>query len=69
MTNPLLLPIRTLGWAAAGLAAGVAGWKLGVYLAEVALGEKESPLDSVSRLFDELKPEDPLWKRKFDPVS
>ncbi len=69
MANPLLFPLKTLGWAAAGLAAGAAGWKLGVYLAEVALGEKESPLDRVSQMLDELKPQEPLWKRKFEPVS
>jgi hypothetical protein len=69
MANPILLPMKALGWAAAGFVAGTAGWKLGVYLAEVALGEKESPLDRVSQVLDGLKPQDPLWKRKFEPIS
>lgn len=40
MVNPLLFPIKLLGWTAAGLALGV-GWKLGCHLVAVAMGEKE----------------------------
>ena len=69
MANPLFLPIKALGWAAAGFAVGAAGWKLGVYLAEVALGEKESPVDRASKIIDDLKSNEPLWKRKFEPIS
>lgn len=69
MGNPILLPMKAVGWAAAGVAAGLAGWKLGVYLAEVALGEKESPVDVISKYFEELQGEEPLWKRKFEPIS
>jgi len=64
MAIPVLLPLRILGWAAAGLAMGV-GWKVGTYLVDTAMGDTR-----VAEFIEELKSKcqceaEPLWKRRF----
>ncbi len=68
MAIPGLLPIRILGWAAAGMALGV-GWKVGTYLVDTAMGDTR-----VKDFLESLKcrcegEEPPLWKRRFSRFS
>ncbi len=68
----LLLPIKMVGFVAAGVALGV-GWKLGSYLVNTVMADQ-----NVKKFAQDLKgacsswaaPEEgePLWKRKFDKV-
>jgi hypothetical protein len=58
-------PIKLLCLAAAGLAIAF-GWKLGCYLGDLATGEKELPWPDILKPAD---PPEPLWKRKFSPIS
>lgn len=63
-----LLPLKMLGWAAAGVALGV-GWKVGCYLVE-KVAEDPSVKDFLSSLPSiGCSSEEPLWKRRFTKVS
>lgn len=68
MAPILWLPVKLFGWAAVG-AALAAGWKLGSYLLEAAMGDESAC--SVSRRSKEKEAgkEEPLWKRRFSKVS
>lgn len=70
-TNMLkLLPIsfRFVGWAAAGVALG-AGLKLGSYLVDAAMGEKEIAWPNLPDWFKGNAGGDPLWKKEFGKIS
>ena len=58
----------TTGLAAAGLIVW-GGWKLGEYLAHIALEEIESSHAQATDLTTENHDRKPLWKRRFSPVS
>jgi hypothetical protein len=68
MINPISIAIKLAGIVAAGAALG-AGWHLGTYLGDVALGEKTIDWPSLETLFGARDAEEPLWKRKFGPIS
>jgi len=70
MSNPLFLPLKVFGWAFGAAVAAAGGWKLGCYLAEVVTGEREPPWScfEAGPPREDEEPE-PLWKRKFSPVS
>jgi hypothetical protein len=57
-----------MGLAAAGLAVW-GGWKLGKYLAHIALEEIETSHAQATDLTTEKLHRKPLWKRQFSPVS
>ena len=66
----LLLPMKMVGFVAAGLALGV-GWKLGSYLVNNVMADenvKEFARDLKGACGSWAAPEqgEPLWKRKFD---
>jgi len=67
MTPLIALPIKIIGWTAAGVALA-AGWKLGSYIINAAANNTE-----VQRFYENMKacckPEEPLWKRQFSKVS
>jgi len=68
MAIPALLPLKILGWAAAGIAMG-AGWRVGTYLVDTAMGDSR-----VKELVERLKcgcggEATPLWKRQFTRFS
>lgn len=68
MVNPVFLSIRLLGLAATGIALG-AGWKLGTYLVDCAMGDTKAN-EAIERLKGSVSGEkDPIWKRKFSRVS
>ncbi|MFH1116816.1 MAG: hypothetical protein V1792_23110 [Pseudomonadota bacterium] len=68
MALPLLLPLRILGWAAAGVALGV-GWKVGSHLVETAMSDPRVK-EFIGSLKSECKAEEaPLWKRKYSRLS
>ena len=69
MDKVILGPFKLLGGLAASGLALWGGWKLGTYLGEVALGEKELPWEKLADLLKEKQAEEPLWKRRFSPVS
>ncbi len=66
----ILLPIKMVGFVAAGLALGV-GWKLGSYLVNAVMAD-----ENVKKFTQDFKGAcgswaaqeqgEPLWKRKFD---
>ncbi|MBI5248645.1 MAG: hypothetical protein HY912_04055 [Desulfomonile tiedjei] len=64
----LLLPIKMLGFVAAGFALGV-GWKLGSYLVNAVMANEslnDFSEDSGGRCNEGSEREgEPLWKRKF----
>ncbi len=63
-----LLPLKVLGWAAAGVALGV-GWKVGCYLVEKVANDPDVK-DFLSSIPPACKvSEEPLWKRRFSKVS
>jgi hypothetical protein len=64
----ILLPVKFLGIAAAGLAFG-AGWKLGSYLFDEAIANREILQEKASKLFEKLRAKEPIWKRQFSKVS
>ncbi len=57
-----------MGAAAVGLAVW-GGWKLGTYLAEQALGERDSHGGETGAQPEKTRPAAPLWQRKFSPIS
>jgi len=57
-----------LGVAAAGLALWGA-WKLGTYLAEKAVGEKDSHGQGAGAQPEEKRTAVPLWQREFSSIS
>jgi hypothetical protein len=68
MIHSALVPVKLLGWAATGLALGV-GWKVGGYLADLALDKDKRAEFLKCFSCEEEAPPEPLWKRKFTPVS
>jgi hypothetical protein len=68
MTGIILFPVKLLGLAAAGVAVGV-GWKVGSYLGDVVIGERELKLPQVLDRFRKDDSPEPIWKRKFSRVS
>jgi hypothetical protein len=69
MSNLTVLPLKFLGWTAAGLGLAV-GWKLGSYLYDVAMDKKvrERFFEGCS-LTGETAEAQALWKRTFSRVS
>jgi len=68
MAIPGLLPIKILGWAAAGMALSV-GWKVGTYLVDTAMGDTRV-VQFIERLKLKCEGErEPLWKRQFSRFS
>lgn len=68
MAGPIILPVKLLGWAAAGVALGF-GWQLGSYLVRTAAGDKH-----VKELIERIKcgcgsEDSQLWKRQFSKIS
>lgn len=67
MASLITLPIKMIGWTAAGVALAV-GWKIGSYIINAAAGSGEA-----QRFFDSMraccKPQEPLWKRQFSKIS
>jgi hypothetical protein len=67
MTPLIALPIRIIGWTAAGVALAV-GWKIGSYIMNAASSSEE-----MQRFFESMKaccqPKEPLWKRQFSKIS
>ncbi|MBI4966298.1 MAG: hypothetical protein HY913_23670 [Desulfomonile tiedjei] len=67
MSHLVLLPIKMIGWTAAGVGLAV-GWKIGSYVINKAKSNSE-----VQRFYENLKaccqPAEPLWKRQFSKVS
>jgi len=69
MSNPLFFPFKVLGLIGAAALAGVVGWKLGTYLAEVVTGEREPPWSGLSEMMkEEEKQPEPLCSEGFDPI-
>ena len=68
MLKLLPIPFRLVGWAAAGVALG-AGLKLGSYLVDAAMGEKEVKWPNLEGLFQKDTGHDPLWKKQFGKIS
>ena len=68
MIHPLMIPVKIAGLVVAGLAFG-AGWKVGAFIGDVAAGEKTVEWPSLEGVFGSCEAEEPLWKRKFGPVS
>jgi hypothetical protein len=68
MVHPALFGLKLLAWAAAGMALG-AGWKLGCYLVDMAMGGPESGHWFECPEGEKESEEEPLWKRKFSKVS
>jgi hypothetical protein len=50
----LLLPLKIIGYGAAGLALG-AGWKIGTYLAESAIAREDEIKRRASELWDQFQ--------------
>jgi hypothetical protein len=67
MINPIALSVKLGGLVVAGLALS-AGWHLGNYIADVATGEKTVEWPSFENVFGPTEAQEPLWKRKFDPI-
>jgi len=67
MASLMTLPVKIIGWTAAGVALAV-GWKIGSYIVNAAADS-----DEVQRFFENMKaccqPQEPLWKRQFSKVS
>ncbi len=67
MTPLITLPIKIMGWTAAGVALAV-GWKIGSYIVNAAARSTD-----VQRFFEGMKarcqPGEPLWKRQFTKIS
>jgi len=69
----LLTPLKMIGFMAAGLALGI-GWKVGSYIVDTVKNDEdinnfaESLKDSYKAWVFEERGE-PLWKRKFGPLS
>ena len=67
MIRLIALPIRIIGWTAAGVSLAV-GWKIGSYIMNAAASSSE-----VQRFFDTMKAccqsGEPLWKRQFSKIS
>lgn len=68
MFNPISISLKIGGIVGAGIALA-AGWWVGELIADIATGEKTVGWPSVGNLLEAFKPEEPLWKRKFGPVS
>ena len=68
MLKLLPIPLRLIGWAAAGVALG-AGLKLGSYLVDAAMGEKEIKWPNMETLFPKDTDSDPLWRKQFTKIS
>ncbi len=66
--NPLWIPVKLAGLLAAGVALG-AGWRLGGFLGDLATGDRTVDLSTLKGFFDAKPDAEPLWKRKFGPVS
>ncbi len=67
--NIIPVPIKLMGSLAASGLALWGGWTLGSYLGEVALGEKELPCRKLRAFLKGEDAEEPLWQRKFSPIS
>ena len=65
MTRIIFSPIKLVS---AGMAFWGA-WTLGSYLGDVALGRKDPPWKRIADILEEYERQEPLWKRRFTPIS
>lgn len=68
MFNPISITLKIGGIVGAGIALA-AGWRIGEFIADVATGDKTVEWPSLENVLGAFKAEEPLWKRKFGPVS